>query len=235
MKGGFHAENESRSSFIHKFVQRKMVWPLTFICSAVFIRTETLCVKETCCGFQSLLLFSVKSAEHLVRLKLVLGLCLLLVSSLDFIINTLFVFIFPDWRLWPTDMGEISGAERNKGLFPPHFHVLVWFFAFCHFHFPVCFSFWSLLINPSCLGVPFALSLQFYSVFILPSLLFLFTFHSFLSVLLAVCHLPICPHFTSILLSSFSLPLFSLFLWWVHSREDVPPVFPQCMSAHRTL
>lgn len=81
--------------------------------------------------------FSVKSAEHLVRLKLVLGLCLLLVSSLDFIINTLFVFIFPDWRLWPTDMGEISGAERNKGLFPPHFHVLVWFFAFCHFHFPV--------------------------------------------------------------------------------------------------
>lgn len=231
MKGGFHAENESRSSFIHKFVQRKMVWPLTFICSAVFIRTETLCVKETCCGFQSLLLFSVKSAEHLVRLKLVLGLCLLLVSSLDFIINTLFVFIFPDWRLWPTDMGEIGGAERNKGLFPPHFHVLVWFFAFCHFHFPV----FLLLVSAYSSFMSCGSFCIIASVFILPSLLFLFTFHSFLSALLAVCHLPICPHFTSILLSSFSLPLFSLFLWWVHSREDVPPVFPQCMSAHRTL
>lgn len=231
MKGGFHAENESRSSFIHKFVQRKMVWPLTFICSAVFIRTETLCVKETCCGFQLLLLFSVKSAEHLVRLKLVLGLCLLLVSSLDFIINTLFVFIFPDWRLWPTDMGEIGGAERNKGLFPPHFHVLVWFFAFCHFHFPV----FLLLVSAYSSFMSCGSFCIIASVFILPSLLFLFTFHSFLSALLAVCHLPICPHFTSILLSSFSLPLFSLFLWWVHSREDVPPVFPQCMSAHRTL
>lgn len=231
MKGGFHAENESRSSFIHKFVQRKMVWPLTFICSAVFIRTETLCVKETCCGFQSLLLFSVKSAEHLVRLKLVLGLCLLLVSSLDFIINTLFVFNFPDWRLWPTDMGEIGGAERNKGLFPPHFHVLVWFFAFCHFHFPV----FLLLVSAYSSFMSCGSFCIIASVFILPSLLFLFTFHSFLSALLAVCHLPICPHFTSILLSSFSLPLFSLFLWWVHSREDVPPVFPQCMSAHRTL
>lgn len=180
--------------------------------------------------------FSVKSAEHLVRLKLVLGLCLLLVSSLDFIINTLFVFIFPDWRLWPTDMGEISGAERNKGLFPPHFHVLVWFFAFCHFHFPVFLllvSAYSSFMSCGSFCIIASVLLSFYSAVTFP----MFSFHSFLSVLLAVCHLPICPHFTSILLllSSFSLPLFSLFLWWVHSREDVPPVFPQCMSAHRTL
>lgn len=105
-------------------------------------------------------------------------------------------------------MGEISGAERNKGLFPPHFHVLVWFFAFCHFHFPVCFSFWSLLIHPSCLVVPFALSLQFYSVFILPSLFlcFLFTL-SFLSSWLCV----ICPFVLTSPPSSSSYHLF-LFL-----------------------
>lgn len=216
-----------------------MAWPLTFICSAVFIRTETLlCVKETYCGFQSLLLFSVKSAEHPVRLKLVLGLCLLLVSSLDFIINTLFVFIFPDWRLWPTDMGEISGAERNKGLFPPHFHVLVCFFCFLPFSFSCLFlllvSAYSSFMSCGSFCVIASVLFSFYSA---DTSFPMFSFNSFLSALLAMCHLPICPHFTSILLllSSFSHTLFSLFLWWVHSREDVPPVFPQCMSAHRTL
>lgn len=195
--------------FTSLIVQRKMVWPLTFICSAVFIRTETLlCVKETCCGFQSLLLFSVKCAEHLVRLKLVLGICLLLVSSPDFVINTLFFifFIFPDWRLWPTDMGEISGAERNKGLYPPHFHVLFWFFCFFAIF---IFLFVSPSVHPSCLVVPFALSLPFYSVFILPSLLFL-------CFLLTLSFLPswlcvICPFVLTSPPSSFSCHLF-LFL-----------------------
>lgn len=148
--------------------------------------------------------FSVKSAEHLVRLKLVLGLCLLLVSSLDFIINTLFVFIFPDWRLWPTDMGEISGAERNKGLFPPHLHVLVWFFAFCHFHFPV----FLLLVSAYSSFMSCGSFCIIASVFILPSLFlcFLFTL-SFLSSWLCV----ICPFVLTSPPSSSSYHLF-LFL-----------------------
>lgn len=67
------------------------------------------------------------------------------------------------------------------------------------------FSFWSLLIHPSCLVVPFALSLQFYSVFILPSLFlcFLFTL-SFLSSWLCV----ICPFVLTSPPSSYHLFLF---------------------------
>ena len=64
-----------------------------------------------------------------------------------------------------------------------------------------------------------------------------FSVNSFLSALLPGCYLSISPLSISIpspLLhpSSFPPPLFSLFLWWVHSGEDVPPVVPQCTSAH---
>lgn len=105
-------------------------------------------------------------------------------------------------------MGEISGAERNKGLFPPHLHVLVWFFCFLPFSFSCLFlllvSAYSSFMSCGSFCIIASVLFSFYSAVTFP----MFSFHSFLSVLLAVCHLPICPHFTSILLlSSFSLPL----------------------------
>lgn len=82
-------------------------------------------------------------------------------------------------------MGEISGAERNKGLFPPHFHVLV--FCFLPFSFSCLFL---LLVSAYSSFMSCGSFCIIASVFILPSLFlcFLFTL-SFLSSWLCV----ICP------------------------------------------
>ena len=164
--------------------------------------------------------------------------------------------VFPDWRLWPTDMGEISGAARNKGVFGSLFVCCIppcfWFFSLLF-----VFSFCALLVlnvspYPLFILFPFLASISLSSFWLsllhLPLFFLLFgflspcyqffssvvSFNSFLSALLAGCHLPVSPLCISISISIPSSPFvfFSLFLWWVHSGEDVPLVVPQCTSAH---
>lgn len=63
---------------------------------------------------------------------------------------------FPDWRLWPTDMGEIGGAARNKGMFaslfvcstPPYicYFTVGTFSCLCFFFSVLCLFLMSLLI-----------------------------------------------------------------------------------------
>lgn len=109
-------------------------------------------------------------------------------------------------------MGEISGAARNKGAFD----------LFVCSTLPV-----SVLVvdsfAPTC----------FYSVFcltMLPVLFQSFLFNSFLFALMvpAACLSSLHPFFS---IRSFC-PRYSLFLWWVLSREVVPHVAPQCTPAH---
>lgn len=89
-----------------------------------------------------------------------------------------------------------------------------------------CFfcSLWLLLVHLS----------SFWACFYCHHAASVFSFNSFLSALLAGCHLPISPLFISIPSSPsrLFLLLHSLFLWWVYGGEDVPLVVPQCTSAH---
>lgn len=208
-------------------------------CSASWIMNQ----RKPLLWFGSLILFLLlKEMMSAVNLELKPCSCSLFTVLSIFLSLIISLFVFPDWRLWPTDMGEISGAARNKGAFGSLFVCsalpCVCFFTVFQSAYSKCLSLSSISFGSLWLFTPPSSSLfllfSFLSLTMLPVLFqcFLLTLSSLPSWLGATCPSLLSPSPSLLLHPSFPPPLYSLFLWWVRSREEVPLVFPQCTSAH---
>ncbi len=164
------------------------------------------------------------------------------------IINPFPVCLFFQIGAYDQQIWEKSVEQREIKVRLVHFfcclhtsHVSVFF----HCCFPVCVFFLcsAYFKRLSSSSISFWLPLLFFffilfslSLTMLPVLFQCFSFNSFLSALLAGCHLP--PSLLSsspplLLHPSFPPPLYSLFLWWVYSGGGRPPSC--CPTVHVLL
>lgn len=164
-------------------------------------------------------------------------LCFFVYSSCShgFIINLFCLFVFPDWRLRPADMGEISGAARNKGafdlLFAPPF-CFVFFYRLCSAYLKISpysvfylSSFFFLLLHlPLFLFVQFSLTMLFFSS------VFLLTLSSLPSRLGVTCPSPLSSSPSLLLQYIFSSSSSLQFISLVSTQQGGRP--SRCPTVH---